>query len=175
MLVPDDFKQFPPDGARFEALVCRLLEEMGYRILERPAVGPDGGRDILVERVLTDPMGEHRERVVVQCKHSVHSGRAIGDSAVGLWQNALARYRARGYLLVTDTRVTENLRRAFQEYSADVANTPRWATYWDVDLLIGHLQQHTTVLESFFPGSPSLDTPLEGNRHVAPRDSLRRH
>ncbi len=33
-LVPETFKRLPKDGARFEALVCQLLEAMGYRIIE---------------------------------------------------------------------------------------------------------------------------------------------
>src|SRR6266568_4526036 len=101
-LIPQDFKQLQKDGARFEALVCQLLEAMGHRILEKPAVGPEGGRDVLVERTLKDAMGEKRERVVVQCKHHAHSGKAVGDSDVGVWRNAMTRYKARGYLLVTD-------------------------------------------------------------------------
>src|SRR5690242_17625950 len=130
-LTPEDFKQLPKDGARFESLVCQLLEAMGYRVLEKPAVGTEGGRDVLVERVLRDDMGERRESVIVQCKHFAHSDRAVGDSDLGIWQNAMARYRARGYLLVTDTRVTENLSRSFREFTNDEANVPRWAGFWD--------------------------------------------
>jgi Holliday junction resolvase-like predicted endonuclease len=74
-----DFKKFPRDGARFEALVCDLLREMNYRILERPAIGTEGGRDILIERLTRDNMTETSELVVVQCKHYAHSGRAVGD------------------------------------------------------------------------------------------------
>lgn len=161
MLSPADFQQLPRDGSRFEALVADLLEAMGYRIIERPAIGADGGRDILVERLLQDFMGERRERVVVQCKHYAHSGSAVGDRDVGVWQSALVRYRARGYLLVTDTHVTENLRRAFQEYSADDANAPRWASYWDVDTLIRHLLQHPKILQTFFSTRADIETPLD--------------
>jgi hypothetical protein len=82
MLVPEDFKQFPKDGVRFEAMVSALLEAMSYTILEPPAIGPDGGRDLLVERVLKDSMFGRRERVVVQCKHHALSGAAVGDRDV---------------------------------------------------------------------------------------------
>ena len=61
-LIPEDFKTLPKDGAQFEALTRHLLEAMGYRILEKPAVGPDCGRDILIERVDKDAMVERRER-----------------------------------------------------------------------------------------------------------------
>src|SRR5688572_24572017 len=107
MLTPSDFKQLPLDGGAFEGLACALLEAKGFRILERPAVGADGGRDILVERTLSDAMATRTERVIVQCKHFATSERSVGDKDVGVWQTAMTRYRARGYLLVTDVRVTE--------------------------------------------------------------------
>src|ERR1044072_4796321 len=121
-LSSETFKTLPKDGARFEALVCHLLEAMGYRILERPAVGTEGGRDILIERSIKDFMTERNERVVVQCKHYAHSGKAVSDGDVGVWQNTMTRYKARGYLLVTDSRVTENLSRSFREYTNDEIN-----------------------------------------------------
>lgn len=161
VLTPDDFKRLPKDGARFEALVSHLLEAMGYRILEKPAVGPDAGRDILVERVLKDPMGEQRERVIVQCKHYALSGRSVGDSEVGVWQNAMARHRASGYLLVTDTHVTENLSRSLREFSNDRANSPKWARFWDVDELVSHLGKHIDLCDEFFPGPLLKLTPFQ--------------
>lgn len=129
-LSPADFKKFPEDGARFEALVCDLLEDMNYRIIERPAIGTEGGRDILVERLIRDPMTETSERVVVQCKHYARSGRVVSD--VGNWMQTMVRYHARGYLLATDTRVTENLSAACRGMN----ESGKWAAYWDVDDLI---------------------------------------
>lgn len=157
---PESFKTLPKDGARFEALVCQLLELMGYRILERPAVGTEGGRDVLLERSIKDAMNERSERVVVQCKHYAHSGKAVGDIDVGVWRNAMARYKARGYLLVTDTRVTENLSRSFREFTNDEMNYPNWASFWDVDDLISHLNQHPTLRNSFFYTPEAATTPL---------------
>lgn len=160
-LTPEDFKKLREDGARFESLVCQLLEAMGYRILEKPAVGVEGGRDVLVERTLKDDMGERREKVVVQCKHYAHSGKAIGDKDLGVWENAMKRYRARGYLLVTDTRPTENLSKSFREYTEDDSNAPKWAAFWDVDELISHLNKYPHVRDSFFPPERVPITPLQ--------------
>ena len=160
-LKPEHFKQLDKDGARFEALVCQLLEAMGYRILERPGIGSDGGRDVLVERILKDDMGEKREIVLVQCKHHAHSRKAVRDSDVGVWRNAMTRYKARGYLLVTDSRVTENLSRSFREFTNDDINSPYWASFWDVDQLISRLNQHTEVVDSFFDLRHKFRTPLD--------------
>lgn len=160
-LTPEDFKRLPQDGARFESMVCQLLEAMGYRVLEKPAIGSEGGRDVLVERKLADAMGERRERVVVQCKHYAHSKKAVNEGDIGIWDNALKRYKARGYLLVTDTRVTENLSRAFREFSDDPMHFPNWATFWDVDQLILHLGQHPRVRDVFFPLEAPKQTSLQ--------------
>jgi hypothetical protein len=164
-LDPNEFKRLSKDGTRFEALICQLLEAMEYRILEKPAVGVEGGRDILVERILKDVMGERREKVVVQCKHYAQSGKAIGDKEVGVWENAMRRYKARGYLLVTDTRVTENLSKSFREFTEDEANYPRWAAFWDVDDIISLLSRFGKIQDTFFPPTPSALTPLEDLAH----------
>jgi hypothetical protein len=160
-LTPESFKLLPKDGAQFEALVSQLLDALDYRILEKPAVGVDGGRDILVERSLKDVMGERKERVIVQCKHYAHSGKTIGDKEIGVWENAMKRYRARGYLLVTDTRPTENLSRSFREYTSDESNFPNWANSWDVDELISLLNIHARVRDSFFPPDDRIRKPIE--------------
>src|ERR1051325_3190697 len=160
-LKPEHFRQLPKDGMRFEALVCLLLDAMGYKILERPSIGADGGRDVLVERILRDEMGEKRETVLVQCKHHARSRRAVNDRDVGVWRNAMTRYKARVYLLVTDSRVTENLSRSFREFTNDDTNAPNWATFWDVDQLISLLNQHTEVIDSFFDLKPTVQTPLD--------------
>lgn len=141
----DDFKNLPRDGTMFEALVCALLESMGYRILEKPAVGTDGGRDILLERRLRDHLADRTERVIVQCKHFAHSGIAVADGNVGVWQNAMTRFHATGYLLVTDTKVTENLSRSLREFTNNPANFPKWADYWDAAKLLLHLHDHPHV------------------------------
>ena len=145
---------------RFETLVCHLLEAMDYQVLHPPAIGPDGGRDILVERILRDAMPEVCQKVVVQCKHYARSGRKVGDRDVGVWQTTMTRYRAQGYLLVTDTYVTEKLSTAFREYTA--ANSPtKWATFWDVDRMIRHLHEHPKVRDSFLEWASPTPSLLE--------------
>jgi hypothetical protein len=160
-LTPEDFRTLPADGARFEALVCQLLKAMGYRILEKPAIGPDGGGDVLVERNLVDSMGERTEKVVVQCKHYAHSRKSVRDRDVGVWQNAMTRYKARGYLLVTDSRVAQNLSRSFLAYTEDPANASRWADFWDVDDLIRHLTNYPDLCAIFFGTRHSVDISVD--------------
>ena len=146
-ITPEDFKTLPTDGQRFETLICQLLEAMEFRILEKPAIGAEGGRDILVERSIKDVMNERREKVVIQCKHKAHSGRPVNDNDIGIFQNALLRYKSKGYLLVTSTTVTENVSKTFRQFT----NDHQWADFWDVDTLIAHLLKYPRICSTFFP------------------------
>jgi hypothetical protein len=89
--------------------------------------------------------------VVDQCKHYATSRNAVGENQVGQWINAVLRNNAKGYLLVTDSRVTVNLKDAFEAFTRDHAFGGRWATYWDVDRLIALLQSFPEVRRTFFP------------------------
>ena len=120
---------FPADGELFEFFVEALLEELGFRVLIRPARGPDGGRDIVAEQTYKDRLGtEHRERILVQCKHNAHSGRAV--ASVGDFTEALIRHSCHRYLLVTSTSVTENLRRTFEAFTNNARSASERADYW---------------------------------------------
>lgn len=144
-----DFKQLPADGNQFESMVCELFRAMGYPILEPPAVGADGGRDFLVERIIRDPISDTRTRIVVQCKHHAHSGRSVNEGNLGVWTNTFIRFQAQGYLLVTSSTVTENLNRVFIEFTRN--ESPKFATFWDADRLRLLLGEHPDVRDCFFP------------------------
>ena len=148
-LTPKNFKRLPEDGEQFEALGEQLLEAMGFMVVERPSRGADAGRDILVERVLKDKIGDVRQRVLVQCKHKAHSGKAVSDSDVGLFQNVMASFNATGYLLVTSTTVTEKINGLFRGFTR--TQYPRWAHSWNVSDLIKLLNENVMVRDTFFP------------------------
>lgn len=150
-MIEEDFKTLATNGNRFEALVHELLKALGYRIVSRPAVGVDGGKDLLIEREVGGPIHKWNELVVVQCKHYATSENAVAESNVGEWFNAMVRNHAKGYLLVTDTRVTVNLRDAFEAFTNDPSHQGRWAKFWDVDDLIRLLQSFPEVRRAFFP------------------------
>lgn len=150
-MIEEDFKSLATNGDRFEALVYELVKALGYRIVSRPAVGPDRGKDLLIERDVGDPIHRWSELVVVQCKHYASSNNAVAEGNVGEWFNTMVRHNAKGYLLVTDTRVTVNLRDAFDAFTNDPSHQGRWAKFWDVDDLIRHLQSFPEVRRTFFP------------------------
>jgi len=68
------------DAAAFERLVFNLVSQAkGYANAKwlMHTNAPDRGRDVSVDRVITDPLtGTHTSRVIVQCKH--WQGKSIG-------------------------------------------------------------------------------------------------
>lgn len=147
---------------------------MGYKIVARPAIGPDGGCDILVERTLKDHMSPSVELVVVQCKHLAHSERSVDEASLGAWDNARIRNKAAGYLLVTDSRVNQNVMTLFRQFTEERVASREWAAFWDVERLIQLLGEHRAVRDAFFPGAhpESLSIPDE---IFQLRDSLARN
>ena len=72
------------DAATFERLIFNLVSQAtGYANPKwlMHTYAPDRGRDVSVERVVSDPLtGVHTSRVIVQCKH--WRGRSIGVAEV---------------------------------------------------------------------------------------------
>ena len=81
-----DFREIPEanwgEGLQdtFELFARDFLSYMGYRIVEDPARGADGKKDLIVEEVLVGVASEQTIRWLVSCKHYAHSGRSVPDS-----------------------------------------------------------------------------------------------
>ena len=81
-----DFKEIPVanggDGTQdtFELFARDFLSYLGYRIIEDPARGADGKKDLIVEEVLTGVAAEQTIRWLVSCKHYAHTGKSVPDS-----------------------------------------------------------------------------------------------
>jgi hypothetical protein len=152
-MTPGDFKQLS-DPHQFEALTRALLDAMGFEILQDPGIGPDGGCDMMANRRIKDDFHEVEERVLVQCKHRALSGKAVDDAVLGNWATDMIRHQATGYLLVTDTRVTTNVSKAFHSFTGNPANGGKWARAVDVDQLMVYLNKYPRIKETFFPWLP---------------------
>lgn len=152
----DDFLRLPT-ADRFEELVCHLLEALGLKILERPATGPDGGRDIIVERILEDLLGERRQRMVVQCKHFAQSGKAVGVGDIRDWTSALHRHNSEIYLLATSTRATESVNDL--AIASDTQARQQHFTFiiWDGARIAQLVNDHPEVENLFFSSRPTSE------------------
>ena len=66
-----------PGRDSFELFSREFLNLLGYKVLEDPDRGADGGRDLIVEEVRTGIAGETTVRWLVSCKHKAHSGGSV--------------------------------------------------------------------------------------------------
>ena len=61
----------------FELFARDFLELLGYKVLESPSRGADGGKDVVVLEKRTGVGGETHIRWLVSCKHKAHSGGSV--------------------------------------------------------------------------------------------------
>lgn len=78
-----DFCEIPEAGKAtgkqdsFELFAREVLEAMGFSILQGPARGADGGKDIIVEETRPGLLGTTRLKWLVSCKHFAFSGKSV--------------------------------------------------------------------------------------------------
>ena len=63
----------------FELFAREFLHMYGFKIIDGPDRGPDGGRDIIVEETRVGSIGETKIRWLVSCKHYAHRGKSVFD------------------------------------------------------------------------------------------------
>ena len=85
LLVPVlDFTEIPephvPTGRQdtFELFSADFFEMLGYEIPNRPARGPDLGKDFIACETRSGIGGQTKVSWLVSCKHKAHSGKAVG-------------------------------------------------------------------------------------------------
>lgn len=97
-------------GTDFERFVEELLNALGWTIISKAAIGPDGGKDIIASISETLPTGKQRNRkYVVQCKHNAHSGKTVYPKDISDFILMPQKHNAQGWLLVTSTKVSQNV------------------------------------------------------------------
>jgi formylglycine-generating enzyme required for sulfatase activity len=155
--MPIDFTQIE-SGEDFELLCEDLLQAMGFTIIQSPARGPEGGKDLIVGEVVKDKVGLIEQRKwLVQCKHYAKSGKAVSFSDVANYRDVLDQYGVRRYLLITSTIPTEDLRTKFEATSAKGDYV---ALIWARNRLSQLLDEHPDVRERYFPTpEPETQTP----------------
>jgi formylglycine-generating enzyme required for sulfatase activity len=136
-------------GEEFELLCEDLLQAMGFTVVQQPARGPEGGKDLIVGEVVRDKIGFAEERKwLVQCKHYAQSGRAVGFKEVANYRDAMDQYKVQRYLLITSTLPTEDLRVKFEATSRKGDYV---AITWSKGDLARLLDEHPEVRNRYFP------------------------
>lgn len=82
-----DFKEIPQantgkgDQDAFEQFACLFLKYYGFKIVQGPNRGPDGGKDIIVSETLKGVGScDVVRKWLVSCKHKAHSKRSVSTT-----------------------------------------------------------------------------------------------
>ncbi|MCG8333788.1 MAG: restriction endonuclease [Proteobacteria bacterium] len=108
MNVYDDFfKGISPDD--WEYFCEDFLASIGFSILKGPAIGTDGGKDLIVE---------HQEiSYIVSCKHYYKSGKNVGISNEKCILDRIIEHDVKGFIGFYSTYVTESLSHRLQRFT----------------------------------------------------------
>jgi len=103
-----DFKEIV-DSHAFENFCMQLIVLKGLTIPVAPAIGPDGGRDIVCEE---PSQFDHviGYRWLASCKHFARSGRPVGSSDDAAIPHKLAEHGCNGFMFFFSTPYTESFR-----------------------------------------------------------------
>ncbi|EMH2709973.1 hypothetical protein SI855_002721 [Clostridioides difficile] len=123
MNIYDDFyRGMNPNEWEFFAV--DFFKMAGYTILDLPAIGPDGGKDLKVEY--------EGKKYIVSCKHFIISGNTVGT---GVEENILDRvvqHEVDGFIGFYSTQISNSLKERFDKLNSNCNYT---FTYLDKYLI----------------------------------------
>lgn len=146
-----NFKELSTDGNDFELLIRELLFEKGFDVYWS-GKGPDGGRDLLCIETLDSTIAPNQRTWLVQCKHTAHSGKAVGTGDLDDIIDSCAHHNVDGYLLVCSTYPSSTVVDRLNGIT-DNKNHKITATYWDsvkIERML-NTPKTWTVAQQFFP------------------------
>ncbi|GEM_PF-5101514 len=170
----------------FVYLVADLLRDLGFRDIEFQGDGPDGGLDLFATQFVYLGFEEYTSfRWAIQSKFSLKPGRrSVSDSDVKDVEGILRskRYSAenlRGYLLVTNRRVSQNVYERLRgidsrsQYRTSVLEGPKLELLLEgksalIDRYFGNTEREISGL-----GAPVLSRSWIGNNDFSIPLSLR--
>ena len=137
------------DGKRFQELCAAVLSQEGYEV-ENQGIGPDGGIDLIVTEHISLTIGrDHKYRWAVQAKYKQDPNQTVRPSDLGNIANLLVRFKADGFLLITNARVTS---KTYQQIrSVETAELRKYAAHvWEREQLESKLLKHRRLRQQFF-------------------------
>lgn len=148
-----NFQELPKDGTKFEQLTRELLLKKGLRP-QWTGVGPDSGRDLLVEEELASHIKNNKRTWLVDCKHYAASGKTVGVGDITDIRDRCERVDAEGFLLVCSTTVSSELSRKLEEIETNTGiATEIWDSITIEKLLLNPISY--SLAQQFFPVSLS--------------------
>ncbi len=104
-----DFKEIAPSNKggkeqdTFELFSRDFLEVIGFKIIQHPYRGADGGKDMIVSETRTGNVGETTIKYLVSCKHYAHSNDSIGDKIENNILDRVQKHKCDGFIAVYST------------------------------------------------------------------------
>ena len=131
-----DFTEIAPPNKKskdqlsdaFELFAEAFLQALGFRVVEGPSRGADGGKDLVVAEA--GALTQKTRRWLVSCKHKAFSGNAVASSEENNLHNRLRKARCSGFLAFYSTLPATSLEGDFRvleedNYDVEVYNASR--------------------------------------------------
>lgn len=136
---------------RFELFARDFLQYLGYRIVESPSRGADGGKDLIVLDVRKGVGGETEVRWLVSCKHNAHSGHSVSvDDEPSILERVKAK-RCNGFLGFYSTLPSSGLQNRLSELKPEIETDS-----FDHERIEGQLLRSSSGIDlarRYFPSS----------------------
>lgn len=138
------------DSHEFENFAQKFLEYQGNNIKSIPAIGADGGRDIICEESSLYGGGY---RWLVSCKHYAKSNKSVGVSDDKADANKLIQHNCQGFMFVYSTALTEGLKTSVEQVCTHSANSPKYQffTPWEIQDVMVNNPYFYPLLMQYFP------------------------
>jgi len=153
-----DFKQLAT-GTRFEQLVRDVLVTLDYPVVWS-GVGPDDGKDLIVEEAGHVLLGKKPRRWLVSCKHNAHSDTSVSfadlTSSGGITSLVRDVHAVDAFLVVCSTQVSAGCMR---QLDAIESNDRIPITVWDsatFSRLAGNPRVYA-LLQEYLPNMEELN------------------
>lgn len=109
-----DFKEISqahggPLRDQFELFAREMLLSEGFRVIDHPDRGADGGRDLIVEEDRSGPGGSNVVRWLVSCKHKAHSGKSVAPTDEINVRDRLGTHKCDGFIAFYSTLPSSGL------------------------------------------------------------------
>lgn len=140
-----------PGRDSFELFSREFLHLLGFKILEEPDRGADGGRDLLVEERRVGIAGETTVRWIVSCKHKAHSGAAVSPQDESDIHDRVRTHSALGFIAIYSTVPSTGL-----AIKLNATGLPFEVCVYDSEKIERHLLSSLDgkkLAERFFPKS----------------------
>ena len=117
-----DFKEIPAgnsiDGGQdtFELFARDFFKLQGFKIVEEPDRGPDGGRDFIIIERRIGKLGDTEIKWLVSCKHNAHSGGSVNTRDEEDIPGRVKQFHCNGFIAFYSTICSSSLSKRINSY-----------------------------------------------------------